>query len=256
VNTVPASYTAVALPGIPLVREDDDVSALILAALQRANLALQAGDVFVISSKIISKSEGCFVHLESIEAGERAEELARIVGKDPRMVEIILRESRSVSRAARGVLVTEHRLGFVSANAAIDQSNVDDTQAHILLLPQDPDASARRIRETLQQETGVAPAIIISDTHGRPFRLGNVGVAVGIAGMKALLDQRGEQDLFGRELVATVQGYADLVASAAHLLCGEAAEGRPVILIRGLDYPAGEGSAADLNRPAEQDLYR
>jgi coenzyme F420-0:L-glutamate ligase/coenzyme F420-1:gamma-L-glutamate ligase len=194
--------------------------------------------------------------LESIEAGERAEELARIVGKDPRMVEIILRESRSVSRAARGVLVTEHRLGFVSANAAIDQSNVDDTQAHILLLPQDPDASARRIRETLQQETGVAPAIIISDTHGRPFRLGNVGVAVGIAGMKALLDQRGEQDLFGRELVATVQGYADLVASAAHLLCGEAAEGRPVILIRGLDYPAGEGSAADLNRPAEQDLYR
>ncbi len=251
-----ATYRAVALPGIPLVREGDDLPPLILDALQRAEMALQTGDVLVISSKIVSKAEGRFVRLADVQPGELARDYAERTGKDARVVEIILRESNAVSRVARGVLVTEHRLGFVSANSAIDQSNVDETQEHILLLPRDPDDSARRIRQQLYEHVGIAPAVVISDTHGRPFRLGNVGVAVGIAGMRGLLDQRGEHDLFGRELVATVQGYADLVASAAHLLCGEAAEGRPVVLLRGLSYPAGEGSAADLNRPPEQDLYR
>jgi len=251
-----ASYTALALPGIPLVREGDDVAQFIIDALARAETALQDGDVLVISSKIISKVEGCFVQIVDVQPSQQANEYAEKTGKDPRLVEVILRESQSVSRVARGVLVTEHRLGFISANSAVDQSNVDETQEHVLLLPRDPDASAQRIREQLQARTGIAPAIIISDTHGRPFRLGNVGVAVGIAGMNALLDERGKHDLFGRELVATVQGYADLAASAAHLLCGEGAQGRPVILLRGLDYPAGDGSAAHLNRPAELDLYR
>lgn len=255
-NAALVAYTAIALPGIPLVRAGDDLLPLILDGVERAQWTLQAGDVLVISSKIVSKAEGRFVRLADVQPSELAQQYAQQTGKDPRLVEVILQESRSVSRVSRGVLVTEHRLGFISANAAIDQSNVDETQERVLLLPLDPDASARQLRDRLQNTVGVSPAIIISDTHGRPFRLGNVGAAVGIAGMEALLDQRGDHDLFGRELVATVQGYADLVASAAHLLCGEAAEGRPVILLRGLDYPAGEGKASDLNRPAELDLYR
>ncbi|MCA9916107.1 MAG: coenzyme F420-0:L-glutamate ligase [Anaerolineae bacterium] len=255
-NEALTSFTALALPGIPLVREGDDIARLIQDALVRAEISLQSGDVLVISSKIISKSEGRFVRLADVEPSQQAEEYAQKTGKAARLVEVILRESQSVSRVARSVLVTEHRLGFISANSAVDQSNVDETQERILLLPLDPDASARHIREQLRAATGAAPAIVISDTHGRPFRLGNVGVAIGLAGMKALLDERGSHDLFGRELVATVQGYADLVASAAHLLCGEGAQGRPVILLRGLKYPEGDGSAADLNRPAELDLYR
>jgi coenzyme F420-0:L-glutamate ligase/coenzyme F420-1:gamma-L-glutamate ligase len=171
-------------------------------------------------------------------------------------VELILQESTMVSRFRKGVLVTEHRLGFVSANSAIDQSNVDDTHSKALLLPSDPDQSARDIREALKQATGHEIAIVITDTHGRPFRMGNIGVAIGIAGMEALLDRRGEHDLFGRELVATVLGYADLLASAAHLIMGEGSEGRPLVLIRGLDYPKGHGRASDLNRPREQDMYR
>jgi len=250
------AYTAFALPGIPLVREGDDLVELILEALNRAELELQEHDILVISSKIVSKAEGRFIRLADVEITDRAREYAEKTGKDPRIVQIILDESSEISRVSRGVLVTEHRLGFVSANSAIDQSNVDETQEHVLVLPHDPDASANQIRDRLREEMGIDLAIVISDTHGRPFRLGNVGVAVGLAGMMALLDQRGEQDLFGRELVATVQGYADLVASAAHLLCGEGAEGRPVILIRGLAYPVGEGRAANLNRPAEQDIYR
>lgn len=250
------SFQAFALPGVPLVAPGDDIAALILGALETAALPLQANDVLVVSSKILSKAEDRFVRLGDVVPGAEAARLADEVGKDPRLVELILQESTSISRKAKGVLVTEHRLGFVSANSGIDQSNVDASQERVLLLPLDPDASAERIREALQQATGKPLAVVISDTHGRPFRLGNVGIAIGIAGLPALLDQRGTHDLFGRELVATVQGYGDMLASAAHLLCGEGAEGRPVVLLRGLDFPPQEGKAADLIRPREQDLYR
>lgn len=250
------SFTAVALPGIPLVQPGDNLVQFILAALERAEMTLQASDVLVVSSKIVSKAEGRFVRLAEILPSAAAQHLAAETHKDPRLVELVLQESRGVSRKTKGVLVVEHRLGFVSAMAGIDQSNVDETHEKALLLPVDPDASAQRLRAELQEKTGVDVAIVISDTHGRPFRMGNVGVAIGVAGMQAVADLRGTPDLFGRKLEITTQGYADMVASAAHLLCGEAGEGRPVILLRGLELPVGEGRASDLYRPAHLDLYR
>lgn len=250
------AFSAFALPGIPVVQPGDDLAGLILDALKRAELTLQAGDVLVVTSKIVSKAEGRFVVLDSVQPSDEAHKLAAQTGKDPRMVELVLRESASVSRTAPNVLVVRHRLGFVSANAGIDQSNVDGTDAQVLLLPVDPDASARQIHERLHAATGVAVGIVISDSHGRPFRLGNVGVAVGVAGMPALVDLRGQHDMFGRVLRISVQGYADMVASAACLLTGEGGEGLPVVLLRGLNFPAEDGHAADLYRPAAQDLYR
>lgn len=250
------SFSAFALPGIPLVAPGDSLPTLILDALQRAELTLWNGDVLVVSSKIVSKAEGRFVRVDSVTPSSEAQHLAQRSGKDARIVELVLRESRLVSRVARGVLVTEHRLGFVSANAGIDQSNVEHSDEQVLLLPTDPDGSARTLRSAITSLTGVDVAIVISDTHGRPFRFGNIGVAIGVSGMLALTDLRGQRDLFGRELLITQQGYADLVASAAHLLCGEAGEGLPVILVRGLELPPGEGKASDLNRPADKDLYR
>lgn len=250
------SFQAFALPGMPLIQPGDDLVALIGQALGRADLKLQAGDVLVVSSKIVSKAEGCFVRLADVTPTADAQQLAEQTGKDARIVQVVLDESHAISRVARGVLVTQHRLGFVSANAGIDQSNVEDSSDQVLVLPSDPDASAAELRQRLMDLYGVAVVVVISDTHGRPFRFGNVGVAIGVSGMLALTDLRGQRDLFGRELLITQQGYADLVASAAHLLCGEAAEGRPVVLLRGLELPVGDGHAADLNRPADKDLYR
>jgi coenzyme F420-0:L-glutamate ligase/coenzyme F420-1:gamma-L-glutamate ligase len=187
---------------------------------------------------------------------QRLQRLAAITGKDPRMVELVVRESTAVVRAAPNVLVVRHRLGFVSANAGIDQSNVDGGEGTALLLPRDPDESARNLRARLSVRTGVAPAIVLSDSHGRPFRMGNVGVAVGAAGLPALRDLRGQPDLFGRPLKISLQGLADEIASAANLVSGEGAEGLPVVLLRGLRLPPADGRAADLVRPPEQDLFR
>lgn len=250
------SFQTIALPDVPLVQSGDDLSQLILNALERADLTLNSGDIIVIASKIVSKAEGRVVALRDITPDEQALQIAQEVDKDPRIVELVLRESTGISRKRRGVLITEHRLGFVSANSGLDASNVDDTNQRVLLLPLDPDATAREICQRLQASTGQEIAIVITDTHGRPFRLGNVGVAIGVAGMQALWDRRGERDLFGREMLATLLGYADLVAAAAHLVMGEGAEGFPVVLIRGLNFPRGEGKASDLNRPKEMDLYR
>ncbi len=255
-NALSPSITITALPGIPLVRPGDDLAQLILDSLGRLGLRLVNGDVLVVTSKIVSKSEGRQVDLKSVIPSERALELAAETRKDPRIVELVLRESRLISRKAAGVLVVQHRLGFVSANAGIDQSNVDGSDDHVLLLPLDPDASSARLRARLHELTSAEVGIVISDSHGRPFRMGNVGVAIGVAGMPALLDLRGKPDLFGRELKISIQGYADLVASAANLLTGEADEGLPAVLVRGLSYASVEGRAAALNRPPEQDLYR
>jgi len=250
--------TLQALPGLPMVQTGDDLAALILKGLAGARLALEPGDVLVVTSKIVSKSEGRWLDLRTVTPSDRARQLAQATGKDPRMVEAILGESQAVSRYREGVLVVRHRLGFTSANAGIDHSNVglDQDDHWVLLLPQDPDASARRLRDALKERTGVAVGIVISDTHGRPFRMGNVGVAVGVAGIPALLDLRGHKDLFGRELRATVIAVADAIAAAAELVTGEADEGRPVVLVRGLRFDRDDGRAADLIRDPALDLYR
>jgi coenzyme F420-0:L-glutamate ligase/coenzyme F420-1:gamma-L-glutamate ligase len=248
--------TILSLTGIPLIQPGDDLPKLILESLDRMQCPLVAGDVLVVTSKIVSKSEGRFVQLEDVVPSDEAMALADETEKDPRLVELVLKESANISRQGHRVLVTQHRLGFVSANAGIDQSNVDGSDERVLLLPVDPDRSAAAIREAIHAATGVEVGVVISDTHGRPFRMGNVGVAVGVAGIPAVLDLRGEKDLFGRVLRVTTQGYADLVASAAHLVCGEGDEGLPVTLVRGLHYPSVMGTAAELNRPPELDLYR
>lgn len=245
------------LPGLPLVQPGDDLAGLILDGIDNAGLTLEPHDILVVTSKIVSKAEGRWFDLSTVSPSPRALTLASETEKDPRLVEMILQESESISRYRKGVLVVRHRLGFVSANAGIDHSNVgamgDDW---ILLLPQDPDGSARKLRTEIASRAGVQPGIVISDTHGRPFRVGNLGVAIGLAGLPSLLDLRGEVDLFGRELQATVIALADAIASAAGLVSGEAAEGRPVVLLRGMTVSGESGSAADLNRDPAIDLYQ
>lgn len=252
----PASLTITALDGIPMIQRGDDLPSIILNALTYNDLTLRDQDVLVISSKILSKSEGRSVDLTTVAPREEAYRLAETTDKDPRIVELVLQESQGVSRAARGVLITRHRLGFVSANAGIDQSNVGLGDETVLLLPLDPDTTAAAIRHHLETAFGVRIGIVISDSHGRPFRMGNAGAAIGLSGLPALLDLRGQEDLFGRVLRASVMAYADLIASAAHLVCGEANEGRPVVLVRGLQFDETTEGADVLNRPPEFDLYR
>ncbi|MCK6578145.1 MAG: coenzyme F420-0:L-glutamate ligase [Anaerolineae bacterium] len=251
-----STMTLCALPGIPVVRPGDDLPRMILEALARAGERLQEGDILSVTSKIVSKAEGRIVRLAEVVPSERALDLSRQTGKDARLVELNLRESVEISRTAPNIMVTRHRLGFVSANAGIDQSNVDGTDETVLLLPVDPDESARRIRAALQAAAKVRIGVLITDSHGRPFRLGNVGVAIGVAGFPAVVDLRGGVDMFGRVLRVSVQGYADMVASAVCLLTGEGAEGLPVVLVRGLRYPDIDGRASELNRPPETSLYR
>ena len=251
-----ARLELIALPGIPLVAPGDDLAAMIATALARAGLELREGDVLAISSKIVARAEGRYVALSTIRPGAEALQRAAVTGKDARLVELVLRESRAISRQAPDVLVSEHRLGFISANAGIDHSNVGGDEDQVLLLPRDPDASARQLRARLTAAGWTSPGIVIMDSHGRPFRLGTVGAAIGVAGLPALLDLRGRSDLFGRELRVSMQGYADMIASAAQLPGGEGAEGQPVILLRGLQYPPQDGRASDLLRPVERDLYR
>lgn len=247
---------AYAIPGIPLIQAGDDIIGIIIDRAAEADLRFRAGDIVVISSKIVSKSAGRLVALAGVEPSAEARKLAEETGKDPRLVELILGESRRVSRRRLGVLVTEHLLGLVSANAGIDQSNIEAGDDMALLLPLDPDGAASEYREAIRRRLGIEAAVVISDTHGRPFRVGNVGVAIGAAGLPTVKDLRGKRDLYGRVLEVTQVAYADLIASAAHLLCGEADEGLPAVLLRGLDLMAPHGRAADLNRAAEHDLYR
>ncbi len=248
--------TLVGLPGIPRVQPGDDLVRLIVVGLAAAELTLTVGDVLVITSKLVSKAEGRYVDLATVEPSARAQAVARQTNKDPRLVELILRESTGISRMRGEVLIVRHRLGFTLANAGIDHSNVGrDGEDWVLLLPEDPDASARHIRAALHDLTGVAPGIVISDSHGRPFRMGTVGAAIGLAGVPAVWDRRGERDLFGRVLRVTVTGLGDEIAAAAGLVFGQGAEGLPVVLVRGLNLPLGEGQAADLVRPVELDLY-
>jgi coenzyme F420-0:L-glutamate ligase / coenzyme F420-1:gamma-L-glutamate ligase len=253
-----AELRLTALPDFPQVASGDDLAALTSQALVRAGLTLQADDVLVFAQKVVSKAEGRRVDLSSVAPTAPALELARTVQKDPRIVELVLRESRRVVRAAKDVLIVEHRLGLVMANAGIDQSNVTDPASgeFALLLPEDPDASAARLRDRLRTLTGCEPAVLVSDSFGRPWRLGTVGVAIGCAGFPATLDLRGQTDLFGRPLRVSVVGYADEIASAASVLMGQGSEARPVILVRGLAARAPHQAAAALIRPRQEDLFR
>jgi coenzyme F420-0:L-glutamate ligase / coenzyme F420-1:gamma-L-glutamate ligase len=250
-----------ALPGIPLVAPGDDLAQLALAALERAGIELVDSDVLVVASKIVSRAENRFVDLTSVKPSARAEHLATRVQKDPRLVELVLSEAAAISRAAPGVLIVRHRLGFVCAEAGIDFSNAQppavaaNSGPWALLLPAEPDASAARLRGELERKTGASIGVVISDSHGRPFRLGSLGTAIGISGLPALWDRRGEQDLFGRTLEHTVTPLADQVASAADLVAGQAAERRAIVHVRGVRFSPRSDSAQSLCRPLAQDLY-
>ena len=254
------TVTLTALPGIPLVRPGDNLSALLLAGLASAGLALADRDVIVVGQKIVSRAEGRLRNLAEVRPGEAAQRLARETEKDPRLVELVLEESRRVLRTRPGAIIVEHRLGFVCANAGIDHSNVAGEDAGggawVLLLPEDPDASARGLRERLRQATGAQAAVLVIDSHGRAFRTGTVGVVIGASGFPCLVDLRGEEDLFGYRLRVTEVGLGDEVAAAASMLMGQAAEGLPVVHVRGLEYPERDGSMAELLRPAAKDLFR
>jgi len=254
---VNAQVQLIALPDFPQVIEGDDVAKIIMETSTAAGLVFQDGDIIVVAHKIISKAEGRLVNLDDVLPGGRAYEVANITGKDPKLIEVILRQSSRISRMREGLLIVRHRLGFTSANAGIDRSNVPQGTSGetVILLPEDPDASAVHLQEKIKQTLNVDLAVVIADSHGRPFRLGTVGVAIGVAGIPALWNRRGELDLYGYELQHTEVGTADEVASAASLLMGQAAEGTPVVLIRGLTFPSADGRASDLVRPMEIDLY-
>jgi len=253
-----ASLQLIAVPGIPLVKPGDDLVGLIMAGMAGAGLALQDHDIVVIAQKIVSKAEGRFVDLATVIPSPRAEALAREVQKAPRLVELILSESRRIVRSGKDVLIVEHRLGFVMANAGVDQSNVAEPgdRQLALMLPQDPDASAARLQKELEHRAGCEVGIVINDSFGRPWRLGTVGVAIGCAGLSALLDLRGHPDLFGRSLQVTLVAYADEIASAASLLMGQADEARPVVIVRGLPCHDRRLPASSLIRPTGEDLFR
>jgi len=252
------AVTLTPLPDIPMVRPGDDLARLLIAACEKSALAPADSDIIVVAQKIVSKAEGRYIDLAGVRPSARARDLAAEVDKDPRLVEVILGESRRVVRHRRGVLIVEHRLGFIMANAGVDRSNVDPAAGiePVLLLPRDPDASAAGLRERLAAHFKRRLAVIITDSWGRAWRRGTVGVALGAAGLPALMDMRGRPDLFGHELRVTQTGFADEVASAASMLMGQADEARPVVLVHGLDWDAPASPATTLIRAAEEDLFR
>lgn len=243
-----------ALTGIGDIRAGDDLAAVFAPSIHAPILTT---DVLVVAQKAVSKAEGRLVRLADVVPTAEAIELARVSGKDARLVQLILSESVAVVRTAPGVLIVRHRLGLVMANAGIDQSNIEDDDGETaLLLPLDPNGSAARLREGLGARFAAAPAVIVSDSFGRPWRMGTVNVAIGAAGLPSLVDLRGRPDRSGRLLMATEVAFADAVAAAAGLAMGEAAEGRPAVLVRGLDWTAAERDATALIRPVDQDLFR
>lgn len=247
-----------ALDGLPEIKAGDDLAALLLAALTRGGLSPVEGDILVIAQKIISKTEARLICLDDITPSARALELAALTHKDARLVECMLRESLTVLRAKPNVLIVEHRLGCIMASAGIDQSNVPaaETQHSVLLLPEDPDASARHLRQQIEALCGARIGVVINDSFGRAWRHGVTGTAIGVAGVPALVDLRGQSDREGRALQVTQVAAADELAAAASLLMGQAAEGCPAVLVRGFPYALRESTARELLRPAAEDLFR
>jgi coenzyme F420-0:L-glutamate ligase/coenzyme F420-1:gamma-L-glutamate ligase len=248
-----------ALAGVGAIRPGDDLARVVLDALAASAQSLQDGDVVVLAQKIVSKAEGRMVALATVTPSERAVALAALAQKDPRIVELILAESDEVLRVRPGAIIVAHRLGFVAANAGIDQSNLaenGDGDQHALLLPRDPDGACRTLRAALMAATGVEVAVMIIDSIGRAWRNGTIGTALGVSGMPGLLDLRNTPDLFGRPLKTSELGLADELAAAASLVMGQAAEGRPIVLARGVPYARRDGSARELIRPKAMDLFR
>lgn len=252
----PVSYFPI--PGIPLVEPGDDLAGLVEDALRGCHLELQTGDILVLAQKIVSKAEGRYLDLDGLEPSPRAREIAARTGKDPRHVEAVLSQSDEVVREGKHVLVVAHTLGFVMANAGIDESNITHPEGthRVLLLPENPDASAAALKERLDAAFGADVGVVINDSFGRPWRNGVVGVALGAAGVAALVDRVGAPDLFGRRMQVTEIAIADEIAAAASLLMGQADEGIPLVLVRGLRRPGPARPAAALIRPRERDMFR
>lgn len=250
------------LAGMPLIAAGADLAQLITASATRSALSLRDDDVLVVAQKVVSKAEGRVVDLRTVDPAPRARRLAALVGKDPRLVHVILGETKVVVRAAPGVLIVETLGGLVCANAGVDQSNVSRRGSEVALLPVEPDASARRLRRAIGELSGASPAVIISDSHGRPWREGTVGVAIGVAGLGPLADVRGRPDLYGRALRVTTIGVVDELAAAASLVMGQADEGVPAVLLRGAETRApaagrtGRLGIAEVRRDRDRDLFR
>jgi len=256
------------VPDFPIISEPVDLGLVVERCLRQAFLPLADGDVLVVAQKVVSKAEGRLVRLRDVVPSERACEVAAQCGKDPRLVEVILQESAEVVRAESSHLITRHRIGYVSANAAVDRSNVlpassaaadeDGQDEWACLLPLDPVASARRLMDHFRQAFGANIGVVISDSHGRPFRLGAIGVSLAAAGFEPLRDYRGTPDLFGRQLQTSTQAVADEIASAASLLMGQGREARPLVIVRGVELQVIDGVSrhATLVRPKEHDLFR
>ena len=258
--------TLTPLQNIPLIRRDDNLADIFLRSLLDSNISIQDNDILVLAQKIVSKAEWRAVNLTTVIPSQRAHALAKETQKDARLVELILQESNEVLRTRLGVIIVEHRLGFVCANAGIDHSNVNPPlsmgeglgirEDWVLLLPENPDRSAENICRQVEGITDKKIGVLIIDSHGRAWRNGTVGIAIGIAGLPGLEDLRGRPDLFGYQLQVTQVGVADELAAAASLVMGQAAEGTPVVHVRGFPYPLREGSLKELIRPKEQDLFR
>lgn len=250
------SLTLTTLDDFPLVQPGDDLAGLILTALSRQDICLRDGDILVVAQKVVSKAENRIRKLGEITPSTEAVALAEETAKDPHLVQAILDESTEVVRKRKGVLVVRHKRGWVMAQAGIDQSNVENSEdGVILLLPEDPDASAESLRHAINAHFGANIGVVIADSFGRPFRNGTTGIAIGAAGLCSFMDIRGDKDLFGRELKVSTVAYADELASAASLLMGQASEGRPLVLIRGM-APSRHLPASSLIRPIEEDLFR
>jgi coenzyme F420-0:L-glutamate ligase/coenzyme F420-1:gamma-L-glutamate ligase len=249
------ALTLIPLSGIGEIQANADLAEILCAAILRTGIELVPRDVLVVAQKAVSKAENRFVDLLSVEVSPRAHELGVTTGKDPRLVQLVLSESTEVLRAKKDVLIVRHRLGFVMANAGIDRSNVDGTD-RVLLLPLDSDGTAKKLRTALAAQFGVDIGVVISDSFGRPWRRGVTNVALGAAGLPALIDRRGEFDRGGRKLEVTEVAFADLIASAAGLVMGEGAEGLPAVLMKGLTWTASPNAASTLVRPLQEDLFR
>ena len=250
-----------AVSDFPLIQPGDDLAAVIVAHLERMGDRPQAGDILVIAQKIVSKAEGRMVDLADVAPSVQALQVAEVTGKDPRAVQVVLDDSDELIRVRRGLLIVQQRSGWICANGGVDRSNVGESASgdeRLALLPLDADASAARIRARITELAGVAPAVLINDSHGRPWRIGTVGVCIGCAGLPPIWDQRGLHDLFGYELASSEECIADELAAAASLLMGQSNEGRPVIVIRGYQAPAGAAPALAraIQRPAQQDVFR
>ena len=255
------SISIVPVRGVPMVQAGDDLASLLLGAIAASDLALEDGDILAVAQKIVSKAEGRLVRLAEVTPTKAATELAAKVEKDPRLVQLILDESTEVVRHKPGVLIVRHHLGLVGAHAGIDQSNIDhgegEDEGAALLLPEDPDASAARLRDAVRAAIGIDIGVLITDSANRPWRLGTIGVAIGAAGFNVLDDRRGGSDIFGRELKVTLINRADSIATAATLAMGETDERTPAAIVRGFPNECGSGqAAADINRPLEEDLFR